>query len=156
EVSKFLQAVEVDVETIVERRAVPADRIEERVGRNGAVSRILDDGADEPHGPPVRTTGIQVSFFPARRAQRRRSPRAEAKLRGSPRHALYEMELVTRMDDGRSVQGRSVLGGCGREDLLTIRGRCDAGSPADGKFGVPEVGDDPHAQQVVAEVPERA
>src|SRR5262249_39308510 len=71
-------------------------------------------------------------------------------------YALDEMELVTRTDDGRAVQGRAVLGRRGCKDLLTVRGWCDAGSSADGKLGVPEVRDDPHPQQVVAEVPERA
>jgi hypothetical protein len=63
-----------------------------------------------------------------------------------------EREFIARVDNRCSVQAQSVLPSCGGQHILTSRGRGGlVESPAHRKLGVPEVGDDPHAQRIIAE-----
>src|SRR5712691_12777195 len=80
---------------------------------------------------------------------------AEAELRRGPGHTLDKVELVPGMEDRRSVQAESILLAGGSQYRLTGRGRRGlVRPPAHREFGPPEVGHDPTAGQVVAEVAE--
>jgi hypothetical protein len=98
---------------------------------------------------------ISLVLLSARRRARWLGTQRKAKLTLSSA-SLHNVEFVACTDDRRSVQVQSVLPSCSGQYHLTIRGWDGlVGSPPHRKLAVPEVGDDPHAECVVAEVSKR-
>src|SRR5712664_903381 len=148
EVSRSLQAIEVIGEGRIQRGAGwLEDLINERIHGNGPVSRIEDGRTDEPNRSSVGAIGTLVAFIRACRAGRLRTQEAGNGI-GSNLLALQEVKLVASLDDRRPVQADTVDRSQGRQHLAAL------GSLVRSETRVrePEVGDDPHAQQVVAEV----
>src|SRR5712692_963107 len=152
EVSRSLQAIEVIGEGRIQRGAGwLEDLINEGIHGNGPIPRIEDGRADKPNRPSIGAAHILIAFSRARRTGRLRTQKPGNRI-GSNLFALQEVKLVGRLDDRRPVQADSVDGAQGREHLTAL------GSLVWSKTSVrvPEVGDDPHAQQVVAEIAEWA
>src|SRR5713101_6013123 len=152
EVSRSLQAIEVIGEGRIQRGAGwLEDLINERIHGNGPVPRIKDGGTDEPNRSSVGAIDILVVFSRAWRAGRTRA-RETGNGIGPNLGTLQEVKLVASLDDRRPVQAGAVDRSQGRQHLTAL------GSLVWSKTRInePEVGDDPHAQQVVAEVAEGA
>src|SRR5712691_10982441 len=155
-----LQAAEVCLEARIDRAAVLAHHVEERILRDRPVARIEDGRANEPHRSSVLAPNVLLAFVAAGcgRLGLQKSvglTLAEAELRRGPGHALDKVELVPGMEDRRPVQAESVLLAGGSHYRLAGRGRRGlVRAPAHREFGPPEVGHDPTAGQVVAEVAE--
>src|SRR5713101_6751994 len=152
EVSRGLQAIEVVGEGRIQRGAVwLEDLINERIHGNGPIPRIEDGRTDEPHRSSVGAIDILVALIRAWRARRLRTQKAGNGI-GSNLGALQEVKLVACLNERSPVQAGAVDGGQGREHLTAL-GRLVWSKT---RINEPEVGDDPHAQQVVAEVAEGA
>src|SRR5258708_14094849 len=155
-----LQEAEVCLEGWVDRAAVLADHVEERILSDRPVARIEDGRANEPDRSSVLAPHILVAFRSAGCGRLglqklRGLGLAEAELRRGPGHALDEVEFVPGMENRRSIQAESVLRAGGGHYRLAGRGRRGlVRPPAHREFGPPEVGHDPTAGQVIAEVGE--
>src|SRR2546425_634829 len=149
EVSRSLQAIEVIGEGRIQRGAGwLEDLINERIHGNGTVPRIEDGGTNEPHRSSIRAAHILLAF---RRAWRAGGTRTRETWNGIGPNlgTLQEVKLVGGLNDRGSIQAGPVDRSQGRQHLtaccVCLR-----------RIHEPEVSDDPHAQQVVAEVTERA
>src|SRR5258706_15438370 len=133
EVSLRLEAPEVGVERRIERGEVRfLNLIQERVRGDRSVAWIQDGRADDPDGSSIGTIDSLLPFGAA------------------PVGFEVDVQLIGRLDDRRSVQAKSILGPQPRKygpAFVAGMGGIDR---------EPEVGDDPHPQDVVAEIPERA
>src|SRR5215470_12979403 len=128
-----LEAIEVRIESRIERRAVRLlHLIQESVRGDRPGARIEDGGADEPDCSSVGAVHGLLPFGAA------------------PVAFEVDVQLIGRLDDRRSVQAQSMLGRQVRKYFPAFR------AGIGGIHRVPEVGDDPHAQEVVAEISERA
>src|SRR5258708_2114956 len=160
EFARALQAAEGCLEARIDRAAVTAHHVEERILSDRPVARIEDGRANEPDRASVRAVRGQVAFGAAGRGSLGLQKGvglvlAKAKLRRSPGHALDKVELIPAMEDRSPVQAESVLLAGGGQYRWTGRGRRGLVRPAAHReLGPPEVGDDPAAGQVVAEVAE--
>src|SRR5947209_2344029 len=152
EVSRSLQAIEVIGEGRIQRGAGwLEDLINERIHGNGPVPRIEDGRADQPDRSSVGAIDILVAFTRAWRAGRTRT-RETGNGIGSNLGTLQEVKLVPGLNDRGSIQAGAVDRSQRRQHLTAL------GSLVRSKTRInePEVGDDPHAQQVVTEIAERA
>src|SRR5258708_9539190 len=130
-----LEAVEVRVECWIQRFGmvdIQRNLIQESVRGDRSVARIYDGGADDPDCPSVGATHVQFPFGAA-----------------SIGFDLV-VQLIGRLDDRRSVQAEPILVPYLRKYGTTYW------AGAGGIHREPEVGDDPCAQDVIAEVPKRA
>src|SRR6266568_1479762 len=160
ELPRTLQAAEGRLEAPVDRAAVVAHNVEERISGDRSVAGIEDRRANEPDRASVRAVRGQAAFGAAGRGRLGLQKSvglvlAEAELRRRPRHALDKVQLVPAMEDRGPVQAESVLLAGGGQYRLTGRGRRGLVRPAAHReLAPPEVSDDPAARQVVAEVAE--
>src|SRR5262249_55620090 len=115
---------------ILKSAARRANRVQESVRGDGSVTRIGNGRTNEPDCTSVRAVYGLLSF-------------SSAVIR-----LQLVVELMSGQDNGSSIQIKAVLGADGREYIFTGLNR------GVGRLCEPEIRDDPHAQQIVAEIAE--
>src|SRR5262249_16104086 len=127
-----------------------ADHIQERIRSDAAIARVRDGRTDQPHRPSVLAARIFLPLRGAWRIGRILTREAGNRVRVL-RRTFKEVQLVSGFDYGRSVQTYAVFLAKSGQHLVTLDGLART-KPS---VGVPEIGYDPHAQNVVAEIAER-
>src|SRR5262249_3809517 len=135
----LLQAAELVQHVRIQRVAVSAaNHIQERVGGYGAVARVGNGRTDEPDRSAVAASHVLLSFGSAWEG---RAVRLDVALQDV-------VEFVRGQDDTSSIQVKAVGITEGLVYGATLR--------IIGGRGHVEIGDDPHAQQIVAKITKRA